>query len=123
MGIARTDRLQPDAAETGNGIEGLLQYLSKDPKGKKRWSSSRNLKRPVSRKNDWKYWKTQLKKVREAPDHGYTFFAKKYPKYDVVSPIVWQFNELTGWHVYLKMWKKSEVGRNSNGRKRAGHVA
>lgn len=120
LGFVRTDRLQPDAAETGNGIEGLLQYLSKDPKGKKRWSSSRNLQRPVSRKNDWKYRKSQLLKAKDAPDHGYTFFSKKYPKFNVVAPIEWQFNELTGWHVYLKMWRKTVVERNSkNGRLRA----
>lgn len=34
--------LQPDEG----GLEGLARYLMKDPKGRKRWYASRNLKRP-----------------------------------------------------------------------------
>ena len=46
MGWVNADRLQLNE----NGIEALCKYITKDPQGKKRWSSSRNLERPVERK-------------------------------------------------------------------------
>lgn len=107
LGITRADRLQPDESESGNGIEGILQYLSKDPKGKKRWSSSRNLKRPVKRTNDWKFTISGMLKAKDSADKGLSLFRKKYSKYDVVDRVEWEYNEMTGWHCYLKMWKKS----------------
>lgn len=107
MGRARAERVQYDDGSECNGIEGLMKYFSKDPKGKKRWSSSRNLKRPVMRKNDWKYRTSALLKAKESPDRGMSYFQKKYPDYEIVDRIEWEENEMTGWHCYLKMWKKS----------------
>ena len=43
LGWCNADRLQPNE----NGIEALCNYVTKNPNGKKRWSSSRNLIRPV----------------------------------------------------------------------------
>ena len=62
LGWVNADRLQMNE----NGIEGLCKYIVKDPQGKKRYSSSRNLDRPeVTREdggekqqrdqNHWKY--------------------------------------------------------------------
>ena len=34
-----------------NGLSGLAHYITKDPKGKKRWCASKNLKKPEERKN------------------------------------------------------------------------
>lgn len=42
QGRTSCDYLQPDEF----GLEGLGRYLMKDPKGRKRWYASRNLKRP-----------------------------------------------------------------------------
>ena len=39
LGWCNADRLQPNE----NGIEALCNYVTKNPNGKKRWSSSRNL--------------------------------------------------------------------------------
>ena len=82
--------------------------MSKDPKGRKRWSSSRNLKRPVSRPNDHKYGPRTLEKIAQTPDQGMTYFTKKYPEYDI-SEVEAKYYEETGWHIYLKMWRR--VGR------------
>lgn len=41
-GYANADRLQPDES----GLEGLGRYLTKDPKGKKRWGGSKGLIQP-----------------------------------------------------------------------------
>ena len=91
-----------------NGLEGILTYLSKDPKGRKRWSSSRNLVRPVSRPNDHKYGPRTIEKIAQTPDQGRDYFEKKYPEFDI-SEIEAKYYEETGWHVYLKMWRR--VGR------------
>ena len=40
-------KLDPDE----NGLTGIAAYLSKDPKGKKRWKSSKNLKKPKESKS------------------------------------------------------------------------
>ena len=40
-------KLDPDE----NGLTGVAAYLSKDPKGKKRWKSSKNLKKPKESKS------------------------------------------------------------------------
>lgn len=91
-----------------NGLERIMAYMSKDPKGRKRWSSSRNLKRPDSRPNDHKYGPRTLEKVAQTPDQGMAYFTKKYPEYDI-SEVEAKYYEETGWHIYLKMWRR--VGR------------
>ena len=48
LGWVNADRLQMNE----NGIEGLCKYIVKDPQGKKRYSSSRNLDRPETTRED-----------------------------------------------------------------------
>lgn len=120
MGWVNADRLQLNE----NGIEGLCKYITKDPQGKKRWSSSRNLERPIERKPaDTKYSKKQVENLAKSNDAGKEFFEKQFPDYNITSiePI---FYEETGWHIYLKMWKKphkqkkpTKQGRQKGGRK------
>ena len=50
-GRGNADRLQPNEL----GFEELANYISKDPKGKKRYSPSRNLIIPEAEINDYKY--------------------------------------------------------------------
>lgn len=104
MGWANADRIQTNE----NGIEALCKYIVKDPQGKKRWSSSRNLVRPVELPNaDYKYTKKQIEKLAKSNDCGKEFFKKQFPDYEIVSvePV---YYEETGWHIYLKMWKKPD---------------
>lgn len=102
MGWVNADRLQLNE----NGIEGLCKYITKNPKGKKRWSSSRNLKRPVQHPPaDSKYTKGQIERLAKSPDTGMDFFTKKFPEFTIAG-IKAEYYEETGWHIYLKMWKK-----------------
>lgn len=102
VGYANADRIQVNE----NGIEALCKYLTKEPCGKKRWSSSRNLVRPVEHPPaDWKYSRKQIENIAKSNDLGMEFFKKKFPNYNITS-IVPEFYEETGWHIYLKMWKK-----------------
>ena len=104
IGYCNADRLQADE----NGIAALCSYLVKQTGGKKRWSSSHNLKRPESRTNDGKYTRRQIEKlVRERPDR--TFWEKKYPGWTLTSEdygVRYEYNEITGWAIYLKLRKK-----------------
>lgn len=135
MGWVNADRLQTNE----NGIEGLCKYMIKDPQGKKRYSSSRNLERPeieredskpqeVANKNlwrasrnltepqekcnDYKYSKAKVEQLAKSPDGGLTEFKKIYADYNITScePV---YYEKTGWHIYLKMWKKQQKQRKN----------
>lgn len=115
MGWANADRIQTNE----NGIEALCKYIVKDPQGKKRWSSSRNLVRPVELPNaDYKYSKKQIEKLAKSDDCGAEFFKKQFPDYDIreITPV---YYEETGWHIYLKMWKKpgKKPGRKKSKKK------
>lgn len=105
MGRANTRRLQADDL----GYQDLTNYLTKQPKRRKRWSASRNLVTPERLpKRDFKYRPRRLEKEINTPDQGREYFEKKYPDYNIVDVTV-KYYEMTGWHVYLKMWRK--VGR------------
>ncbi len=117
LGWVNADRMQMNE----NGIEALCKYIVKDPQGKKRWSSSRNLVRPVQLPNaDYKYTKKQIEKLAKSDDGGKEFFKKQFPDYEIVDvkPV---YYEETGWHIYLKMWKKPERKKSKNkGKKKGG---
>lgn len=111
IGWANADRLQVNE----NGIEGLCKYITKNPKGKKRWSSSRNLVRPVQHPPaDSKYSRRQVETAAKAADGGRAFFEKRFPDYEIrqIRP---EYYDQTGWHIYLKMWRKKKGKRKNNG--------
>lgn len=128
LGWVNADRLQMNE----NGIEGLCRYIIKDPQGKKRYSSSRNLDRPETKRedntpeasadkstwkasrdliepqekcNDFKFSKAKVERLAKSTDGGLSEFREIYKDYNIVScePV---YYEQTGWHIYLKMWKK-----------------
>lgn len=101
MGYVNADRIQTNE----NGLEALTRYLTKDPQGRKRWSSSRNLIRPVQRTNDYKYRSSKVEGLAHNIEDSWKYFDEKYPDYKVTS-IVSEFYEDTGWHIYLRMWRK-----------------
>lgn len=113
LGYANADRLQLNE----NGIEALCKYITKDPQGKKRWSSSRNLERPVEQPPaDHKYSRAQVERLAKSDDCGKEFFEKQFSGY-TITEIKPEYYEETGWHIYLKMWKKKKPERKG-GRKR-----
>lgn len=146
LGWVNADRLQMNE----NGIEGLCKYIVKDPQGKKRYSSSRNLERPETKRtdgeekeqrnqsqwrssrnltapeekcNDYKFSKKKVEQLAKSPDGGLEEFRKIYSNYDIVScePV---YYEQTGWHIYLKMWKKKQKDKGgtkqTSSKKKAG---
>lgn len=103
MGWVNEDWIQTNE----NGIEAVCKYITKKRAGKKRWSSSRNLTRPIpQRPADHKYSKAQVERLARLPDAGRSFFEKQFKNYNIVS-IDKQYYKDTGWHIYLKMWRKN----------------
>ncbi len=113
MGWVNADRLQVNE----NGIEALCKYVTKDPQGKKRWSSSRNLERPVQQPPaDHKYTKKKIERLAKEPDAGKAFFERQFPDFNIAE-VTPEYYEETGWHIYLKMWRKKPPNRKTGGKK------
>ena len=69
-------QLDPDE----NGLTGLAKYLAKDPKGKKRWRSSKNLKKPVERKSYTRFKNRDVEKIVNNFGYAQIIATKKYRK-------------------------------------------
>ena len=77
LGRINADRLQFNEC----GVVDLSRYVfSQRHAGKRRWTASRNLKKPVERVNDYNYAARDLKEVKNSPQ-PHKFFADKYPGY------------------------------------------
>lgn len=99
-GRANADRLQSDE----NGYEAVGRYITKDPKGKKRWNASKNLKKPTVKVNDTKYKKKRVQEISRNPDDKQEF-EKLYPGY-FLNECRAEFNEINGeTYLYIKMRK------------------
>lgn len=112
LGWVNADRIQINE----NGIEALCKYITKDPQGKKRWSSSRNLQRPIEQPPaDHKYSKRKVESLAKENDAGRAFFEKQYPEFEIVEIRPEYYTE-TGWHIYLKMWRKPKKPKDGGGK-------
>ena len=99
IGFVNCDRLQPNE----NGIEGLVNYINKRKKGCKKWSTSQNLKKPKVKKNDHKYSFRKLREYAQTPEDK-EIWRKRYKGYEPTK-IDYQYNDYTGWSVYLRLRK------------------
>lgn len=97
-------RLDPDE----EGLSGLAKYLTKDSKGKKRWYSSKYLKKPVERKS---YTVFPYSKIRKMINDETTIAArmqkhyknKKYIRHEV------RFNEINKmFYIYIRMTERKD---------------
>lgn len=99
-GRANADRLKADEY----GYEALARYISKDPKGSKRWTQSKNLKQPTVKVNDYKYSKRKVKQISSYPEDR-RLFEKLYPGY-ILNDCKVVANDITAAiHLYIKMRK------------------
>ena len=105
LGFVNCDRLQPNE----NGIEGLVNYINKRKKGCKKWSTSMNLKKPKVKKNDSKYSYRKVCTLAKTPEDK-EYWRKSYKGYEPTN-IDFQYNDYTGWSVYLKMRKVRDRGK------------
>lgn len=61
------------------GLTGLANYLTKDPRGKKRWNASKNLKKPTIRKNHQDFSLKKIRQMIENKNRIREFIENKYP--------------------------------------------
>lgn len=99
LGFVNCDRLQPNE----NGIEGLVNYINKRKKGCKKWSTSQNLEKPKVKKNDHKYSFRKLRKYAQTPEDK-EIWRKQYKGYEPTK-IDYEYNDYTGWSIYLRLRK------------------
>lgn len=101
----KIEELEPDDA----WLTGLAMYLSKDPKGKKRWKPSKNLKKPVERKS---YTVFSNKKIRNMIDDqslvsvyvNRNYKAKQYLQHEV------RYNKVNHmFYIYVRMRTKERM--------------
>ena len=121
IGWVNADRIQVNE----NGIEALCKYITKDPQGKKRWSSSRNLERRYEQPPaDHKHSRAKVERLAKSDDCGREYFEKLFPDFSITE-IRPEYYQETGWHIYLKMWRKKprkpkeeKRHENRNGKKK-----
>ena len=102
IGTINVDRLQPDEY----GLEALAQYLTKGLTGQKRWHPSQNLKKPVVKKNDYKWSYKKLVRLADQTDCN-EIWEKLYPGYRVTKCQSAYGDEL-GWSITIRMRREGE---------------
>ena len=101
-GRANCDRLQPDEA----GLEGLARYMTKDPKGKKRWAGSKNLDEPIETIADHKVTVRQIERIAtQMEESAGKIFGSKFPNCNILNIEVKRSDHVAGAYVYAKMNK------------------
>ena len=93
-------------AEDDFGLTGLATYLSKDPKGRKRWKSSRNLKKPKVTSSLTKFKRGRVLKMVRNQNLIEEEMMKKYPGLKYLDTDV-RSNDINGlFYIYTRMVKK-----------------
>ncbi|MCD8355883.1 MAG: hypothetical protein LUE11_04850 [Clostridia bacterium] len=121
LGFANADRLKPGE----NGLEILTKYLSKAPRGSRRWRPSKNLTKPERTTNDHKYSNRKLRKLCESGEvYDRTYWEKKYPSFTLAGAAETAIeadapDEMNGnWRVYAKLRKIVPINRKSGTKSR-----
>lgn len=102
-GTANADRYQPRSF----GPKAAAKYIAKSPEGKKRFSGSRNLKKPVFPKpRDGKITRRGVEKIATQRVDDREYWERRYKGYEFLEcvPIFNQFN--LNWYVSVVMYKK-----------------
>ena len=102
LGRANCDRLQPDEY----GLEAVARYMIKDPKGKKRWSGSKNLDIPIETIADHKVTVRQVERIAtQMETSAGMIFGSKFPQCNILNIEVKRSDHVAGAYVYAKMSK------------------
>ena len=106
MGYANADRLQP----TERGLEEIASYIIKEARykdGGRKWSASRNLKKPLRRKTDAKTSNRMVKLIaHDILNEAKEQTEKLYPKYRFVDCKVYYSYQIDGVYIRVLMRRK-----------------
>lgn len=105
-GCGRTQarRLQSDDF----GYEGLARYITKDVHETKRYSVSRNLKKPIVRTSDSKMTKRRAEKIARNKIDAPELFERIYPRHQFKDITVKHSDIISGAFIYVRMKRKDK---------------
>ncbi len=104
-GRKNTRRLQPDDF----GLEGLARYMVKDPKGKKRWRASINLRKPKVYVADKKFSSVRQVERMLTHDGATERMRKLYPDFiQLEEPNIYYNEHYGGYYIYTRLRKQTE---------------
>ena len=112
-GRCKCDELDP--ASYG-GLVNLAKYMSKDPRGRKRWSASKGLKGPIVITAERKVNHKTARRIAESPAGAAAALEKLYPGYEHVETEVRTNPFIAGCYIYAVMRRKEGVRKNEQGR-------
>ena len=110
----QTRRLQADES----GYEGLVRYVMKDPKGKKRYKCSKNLVKPTVTIADSKFTRRRVNRIIRGEENAAEIFESLYEGYDITDYNYKTSDYVTGAYLYVKMKKK----RRKNNAERSNKI-
>ena len=103
----QTRRLQAD----DSGYEGLVRYITKDPKGTKSFVTSKNLKKPIITTADYKFTRKKVNKIVRGELSAYTVFENMYKnQYKLTDYFTKSSEYVSGAYIYAKMHRVNEKG-------------
>lgn len=100
-----SQRLHPD---NKTHLTGVANYSSKDPKGKKHWSASKNLRKPKVTKSYSKFKKRAVEKMIKQYDEIKEQMEKKHPGYEFIDAKVMFNKHNQGNYIYARMVRRKE---------------
>ena len=113
-GRTHSRRLQPDDF----GLEGLARYITKDPKGSKRFTASRNLSKPEIRIADSKMTKARAEQIAKNQNSASDIFQKIYKQY-IFNDLSVKFSKyVSGAYLYVRMRHRSPMVNHKTIQKR-----
>lgn len=100
------------------GLAGLVYYVTKDaPLLYRRWSCSKNMKKPIERKNDSRISASRAKKLHDAAEY-IDQFKRTYPEYDKllkdyeIDDITARHNNINGdYYLFVQLYKRKHERR------------
>ena len=106
----KVEELEPDEY----GLTGLANYLSKDPKGKKRWKSSKNLKKPIERKSYTSFSKKKIKNMIQDDSLVSVYMNSRYKAKEYLDHEIRYNSTNHMYYIYVRMRVKNpkEVEKN-----------
>ena len=103
----QTRRLQAD----DDGYEGLVRYILKDPKGAKRYVTSKNLQKPQITIADCKFTRKKVNKIVSGDVDVTAVFESMYKGYALHKSVAKTSDYCTGAYLYIKMIKQLQGGK------------
>ncbi len=104
----QTRRLQADES----GYEGMVRYITKDPKGAKRYITSKNLKKPQITTADYKFTRKKVEKIIFGRVDVNKTFETMYKNYVLIDNYYKFSDYVSGAYIYAKMALRNQGRKN-----------